>query len=277
MSLTLTGAGPSGSGVVPFVGPLDDYVTDVNGVWSENERLLVSWTGALIRIRCDATELDINPDASGDLDVAAIAAFATEDCFLVTVYDQSGSGHHRTQTVAASQPLIYDFDTTTVQGIGGKVAGFYDGVNDSLATANAVQPVGVMLASRNTHPQPNFISFILVSATNEGAMLELDLGTPGLRFRFLNNSAPAQYNMGDVPAGWVCYEMHYENAGAAIVAVNGTDTAVVPQGQFENAIWWTGAAADGSWPVLGYQPTMIYFNRYMTPSERSDIRTALGI
>jgi hypothetical protein len=68
-------------------------------------------TALCMRVREDSgnTETDIGFDANGELDVAAIIAHCgTANGYVVTWYDQSGNGHHMTQSTAADQPQIYD-------------------------------------------------------------------------------------------------------------------------------------------------------------------------
>lgn len=89
-----------------FVGALDGYTTDLLGAWSVARRLLGSYSGALGRVRrsSDSTELDIGIDADGNLDTAALLAFAgAGDAHWRYIYDQSGQGNHAQQATAASQ------------------------------------------------------------------------------------------------------------------------------------------------------------------------------
>jgi hypothetical protein len=68
------------------------------------------YTGDCMRIRrsLDSAEQSIGFDSNGDLDTAAIAAFATEgDAFVVTWLDQSGNGNNATQGTPSAQPKIY--------------------------------------------------------------------------------------------------------------------------------------------------------------------------
>jgi hypothetical protein len=68
------------------------------------------YTGDCMRIRrsLDSAESAIGFDSNGDLDTAAISAFATEgDAFVVTWFDQSGNGNNATQGTPSQQPKIY--------------------------------------------------------------------------------------------------------------------------------------------------------------------------
>ena len=77
-----------------------------------------------MRIREDSgdTETDIGFDSNGDLDTAAIASHCgSANGYVVTWYDQSGSGRDISQTGdTAKQPLIYN--GTSVNTAGGKPA-----------------------------------------------------------------------------------------------------------------------------------------------------------
>ena len=88
-------------------------------------RKLSQWyTGNCMRIREDSgdTETDIGFDSNGDLDTAAIASHCgSANGYVVTWYDQSGSGRDIAQTGdTAKQPLIYN--GTSVNTSGGKPA-----------------------------------------------------------------------------------------------------------------------------------------------------------
>lgn len=79
-------------------------------------QLRSAYAGPLIRVRrsSDNAEQDIPSERDGTLDISAFEAFVgTATAFLRTVYDQSGSGNHATQTTAAEQPTI----TASRQGV----------------------------------------------------------------------------------------------------------------------------------------------------------------
>lgn len=87
---------------------LDTY-TGASAAYSVR-KLNSDYTGDCMRIRrsLDSAESAIGFDSNGDLDTAAIAAFATEgDAFCVTWFDQSGNGRNATQGTPANQPKIY--------------------------------------------------------------------------------------------------------------------------------------------------------------------------
>lgn len=93
-----------------FAGVLDDYTSNLAVVLSAKSRLLSSYTGPLIRVRADRTgqpEEDISYLANGDIDEAALLAFASSDDVYVTkIYRQDGSSNDAAQSTASLQPLI---------------------------------------------------------------------------------------------------------------------------------------------------------------------------
>lgn len=97
-----------------FVGPLDAYTSGMVGAYSVIRRLLLSYEGALVRLRrsSDDAEQDIGATALGVLDQAAITTFVGANSAYVTkVYDQSGAGHDYAQTTAALQPRMVSSGT----------------------------------------------------------------------------------------------------------------------------------------------------------------------
>jgi hypothetical protein len=97
---------PGGHHRLRTPGILDSFATPT-GAYSFR-RLKTAYTGPAIRLRraSNNAELDIGFTAGGDLDVpAATTHCAATSCFVVTWYDQSGDGHHATQTATpAWQP-----------------------------------------------------------------------------------------------------------------------------------------------------------------------------
>jgi hypothetical protein len=100
-----SGMGGGGGG---FTGPLDAFTTPF-AAWSLYRRLLSSWTGALIKLRrSSGGESDFGFDVGTNLlDTAAITTWAGgATLYLVTEYDQTGNGRHRTQGTAGTQPTF---------------------------------------------------------------------------------------------------------------------------------------------------------------------------
>jgi hypothetical protein len=93
---------------------LDNYTTDMWGVWSSVERMLTAYAGSLVRVRrsSDDTEQDFGvASGSSTLDVAALIAWVTATDanghgYVVKEYDQSGNGNDRSQATATRQPYI---------------------------------------------------------------------------------------------------------------------------------------------------------------------------
>ena len=74
-------------------------------------KIRYAYTGDAMRIREDSgnTEADIGFDSNGDLDTAAIASHCgSANGYVVTWYDQSGSGNDVTQSTTTKQPQIYN-------------------------------------------------------------------------------------------------------------------------------------------------------------------------
>jgi hypothetical protein len=96
-------------GAASFIGPLDNYATNLMAMWSVARRLLTSYTGSLIRVRrsSDSTEQDIGYVANGGLDTASLLTFVGGgNGFITKVYDQSGLGRNLLQATASAQQSI---------------------------------------------------------------------------------------------------------------------------------------------------------------------------
>jgi hypothetical protein len=95
-----------------LVGILDNYTADLEGAYAL-ALLDSTYTGDCIRVRraSDNTEQDIGFDDQ-DLDTTALTTFCTgTDCFIKTLYDQSGNANDATQATTNKQPKIYDAAT----------------------------------------------------------------------------------------------------------------------------------------------------------------------
>lgn len=78
------------------------------GAFSTSRKLLSTYNGKCIRVRrsSDNAESDIGFKGAM-MDSVALTAFSQGyDCFLTTVYDQSGNNRNRTQAIAVRQPRI---------------------------------------------------------------------------------------------------------------------------------------------------------------------------
>lgn len=96
---------------VPFasVNLLLDQYPNAGAAYSLR-KLDKDYTGSAIRVRKDTTgqpEQDINFDAGGNLDTAALKSFLNaRSGFITTWYDQSGNARNASQATQANQPRI---------------------------------------------------------------------------------------------------------------------------------------------------------------------------
>lgn len=120
----------------PFVGPLDSYAAPYRA--HSLRRLRAAYTGPCIRVRrsSDNTELDVGFTALGFLDSPALLDFTGAGSgFVVTWYDQGGSGRHLSQATAAAQPRIVN--AGVVDAVNGKPSVVFDGTDDHMISATA--------------------------------------------------------------------------------------------------------------------------------------------
>jgi hypothetical protein len=123
---------------VPAVtGILDGLTADLTYAYAP-AWLNTSYTGNCIRVRraSDNAEQDIGFDGQ-DLDTAALTTFCTgTNCFLRTVYDQSGNGYDVVQTTTSNQPKIYDSSTGVLLS-GGLAAFDFNSANSQRLAATS--------------------------------------------------------------------------------------------------------------------------------------------
>ena len=107
-----------------------DGIPNIVHAYEPARRVLTSYTGNLLRLRraSDSAEANFTYDVAGNLDVAAIAAWAGGVSYVVTVYDQKGSSNVTCPT-AAYQPLF------VASAQNGHAAMTFDGVDDYLQDA----------------------------------------------------------------------------------------------------------------------------------------------
>lgn len=123
-------------GGAPFVGAFDAFTAPYRA--HSLRRLLGAYSGPAVRVRrsSDNTEQDIGFTPAGDLDSAALLAFAgSGSAFVATWFDQSAGGRHFTQATAAAQPRIVNAGVVDV--VNGKPAVVFDGTDDHLISAAA--------------------------------------------------------------------------------------------------------------------------------------------
>ena len=132
-----------------FTPAYDPFATSIVHAYEPARRVLSSYTGSLVRLRraSDNAEADFGYLGNGDLDVAAIAAWAGGASYVVTVYDQAPARDNVTQGVAANQPLY----VASIQN--GHAGMRLDGTNDYLqgtfTTGGALsQPISIYAAAQ---------------------------------------------------------------------------------------------------------------------------------
>ena len=115
-------------GAAAFVGAYDAFSASLAHVYEPARRTLAAYTGSLLRLRraSDDAESDFGYVANGDLDVAAITAWAGGNSYVVTVYDQTTNADCVTQADKTKQPL---FVASAQNGHAGMS---FDGSNDYL-------------------------------------------------------------------------------------------------------------------------------------------------
>lgn len=113
-----------------FAGMFDAVESSLVHVWSPTCRVLTSYTGDLVRLRrtSDDAEANFSYTATGEIDYAAVAAWAGGEVRIVTLYDQIG-GDNVTQATANNQPIFSD------DVINGHGVGEYDGTSHCLQGA----------------------------------------------------------------------------------------------------------------------------------------------
>jgi len=117
---------------IEIAGLLDQYSGAAAGY--SLRKLSKSYTGFAIKVQDNvggATQ-DIGFNADGELDTVALLAYAgSNDVFVETWYDQSGSGNNATQGSSAARPKIVSSGAVVVDN-NGKPAVEFDGSNDIL-------------------------------------------------------------------------------------------------------------------------------------------------
>jgi len=101
---------------------LDALAATVHQAFS-TRKLREVYAGPALRVRrsSDSTETDIGFTDEGDLDTAALLAFAgVGDALVRTWYDQSGNGRNMAQSTAAAQPQFVV--AGVLNAVGGKAA-----------------------------------------------------------------------------------------------------------------------------------------------------------
>jgi len=115
------------SGPPPFVGPLDGLSQTPQGAYAFH-RLFTAYNGPLVRLirSTDNAELDYSALPSGELDTAAILAWAGAGGYvnIVTMYSQVG-GDNLVQNVALIRPILV-LPVGALQTVNGKPAALFN-------------------------------------------------------------------------------------------------------------------------------------------------------
>ena len=109
-------------------------------------KLNSDYTGAAIRVvsvtgSSPYDEQDIGFDADGNLDEAALKAFAQNNCVIKTWYDQSGNGNDVTQTSVTDSPRIM-YSSGALTTVAGRPAVLFEGTSDAFPFDNTGLDVG---------------------------------------------------------------------------------------------------------------------------------------
>lgn len=259
------------SGKLPLISPLiaptirtdvlDAYTTNLWGVYSLR-RQRSNYAGSCLRVRraSDSTEQDIGFTASKIIDSAAIATFCTgTNGFVTKWYDQSGGGNNFAQTVAASQPKIYDSST----GYLGLLS--FDGSNDWLTTINnsgtptaftmflqvIVRSItDTVLLEHTTNVNTNNACMIEpgVAANQIGVDVHGTAGGGGFATSKFNMNIVGQVfcasvNRANVTGATVSRGF---NGGALMTRDGNDDTGTLPSGAFASGSWSLGGRSGGT-------------------------------
>ncbi len=109
-------------------------------------KLNSDYTGAAIRVVSVTgsqpyAEQDIGFDANGNLDEAALKAFAQNNCVIKKWYDQSGNGNDVTQTSVTDSPRIM-YSSGALTTVNGQPAVLFEGTTDALPFDNTGLDIG---------------------------------------------------------------------------------------------------------------------------------------
>ena len=135
-------------------------------------RIVNSFTGAAIQVRrsSDNAVLDIGFTPSGDLDVAALTAFAgSDDAFVTIWYDQSPNGRNLIKTETNYQPQIVF--AGNYKYIGTRVAIDF-GVNKALAYSGSLSLASITAAVRSEYTTFHGYHAILEGSPRIGGLLD---------------------------------------------------------------------------------------------------------
>ncbi len=152
-------------------------------------KLNSDYTGAAIRVERLTQEQDIGFDSAGNLDVAALEAFADgRDTYVKTWYDQSGNGNDVTQSATNDRPIATE-GTGLANKINGRVALRFDGSSDALPFDSTGLDIG------------NMSTFSVMKAsgslTDIQRAIQLSAGSTTRWYAPVITGGYFQYNVGD--------------------------------------------------------------------------------
>lgn len=229
------------------------------GLWAARwitERLLTSYTGALIRVRRsnDDAEADIGYDGSNLLDQTALAAHVGSNSgFITKVYDQFGSNHLQ-QTTNSKQPRIVNAGVYDGKAV-------FDGTDDALVSATTIG-TGVNTRStfakillRSTAATQIMFELSPTVATNNGSNLYYDVGVSRTRMGVAANSLVdnenVQYTGNKADGSVLCFQ------NALTAAFSGWGSG----GNAYNELWDDGTAvSEFSAASAGTNPNTTFSN-----------------
>jgi hypothetical protein len=156
-----------------------------------------------VRRGSDNIQKDIYFDASGNLDIATLLAFAgSGDAFIVTWYEKSGNNKDARQTIAIDQPKIVSSGTLITQG--GKPALYWNGTNKGLLTNNTLSGISLVSSFWVATPENP------ISSNGLGFIWAEDSNTLG-RWGALGYDANSK--------------VYAERSGALVITLGGTGTS----------------------------------------------------
>jgi hypothetical protein len=171
---------------IEIAGLLDQYSGAAAGY--SLRKLSNSYTGFAIKVQdtVGGATQDIGFNADGELDTVALLAYAgSNDVFVETWYDQSGSGNNATQPSSGARPQIVSSGAVIVDG-NGKPAVQFDGADDALnSTSNVSMPLN------------NAIAIVAQgTSTTTDEVFNIN-GTSGLNIRIQSNNVRLLYTDSD--------------------------------------------------------------------------------
>jgi len=255
----------------------DAFAASIVHAYEPARRVLSSYTGALVRLRraSDNAEADFGYDGDGNLDVAAIAAWAGGASYVVTVYDQAPAGDDVTMAVAGSQPLY----VASIKN--GHAGPQFDGTDDSLGGAFTIggalsQPCSIFTAAQlDASVVNNDIAIVLSTADDVVNRLQLYKAAAASPDNW-SFYAGAAIDAGDADANWNIWAGLFSGASSQLW-INGASKASGNAGaQNPNGCvigsFPTGINAHWKGPIVSH----IIFDPALSDTDRLAMQTAIN-